>query len=72
LHVATIEKTLSIAAKGILLVWRTTPTAMLFRDAGLPSIEAALEGAKLQFATHLRAIDTGHPLASCTVVAKIN
>jgi hypothetical protein len=45
---------------------------MLFRDAGLPSIEAALEGAKLQFATHLRAIDTGHPLASCTVVAKIN
>jgi ribonuclease HI len=53
-------------------VWRTTPTATLFRDAGLPSAEAALEGAKLRFATHLRAIDTGHPLASRTVVAKIN
>jgi hypothetical protein len=71
-HVAAIEKTLSIAAKGILPVWRTTPTATLFRDAGLPSAEAALEGAKLQFATHLHAIDTGHPLASRTVVAKIN
>ena len=45
-HIALIEKTLVIAARGILPVWRTTPTATLFRDAGLPSAAVVLEEAK--------------------------
>ena len=71
-HTAVIDKTLAIAARGILPAWRTTPTATLFRDAGLPSAAAALEGAKLRFATHLRTIDADHPLASRTVAPKVN
>jgi hypothetical protein len=43
-------------------VWRTTPTVTLFRDAGLPSAEVALEEAKLRFAMRLRTIDERHPL----------
>ena len=58
-----MDRTLAIAARGILPVWRTTPTATLFRDAGLPSAANALEEAKLRFATHLRTIDAEHPLA---------
>jgi ribonuclease HI len=71
-HIAAIDKTLAIAARGILPVWKTTPTVTLFRDAGLPSAAAALEEAKLRFATHLRTIDADHPLTSRTVVHKIN
>jgi hypothetical protein len=71
-HVAVMEKTLAIAARGILPAWRTVPIATLFGDAGLPSAEAALEGAKLRFAAHLRTVDADHPLASRTVVPKVN
>ena len=46
----------------MLPVWRTTPTATLFRDAGLPSGAAALEEAKLRFAVRLQTIDAEHPL----------
>ena len=42
-HIAAIDKTLAIAARGILPAWRTTPIASLFRDAGLLSAAAALE-----------------------------
>jgi ribonuclease HI len=62
-HIAVMDKTLAIAARGVLPVWRTTPTATLFRDAGLSSAATALEEAKLRFATHLRTIDAEHPLA---------
>jgi hypothetical protein len=56
-HISAMDKTLAIAARGILPVWRTTPTATLFRDAGLPSAATALEGAKFRFcdtSTHYR------------------
>lgn len=62
-HVATIEKTLALAARGVLPVYRTTPTAVLFREAGLPSGEVALETARLRFAVHLQTVDSSHPLA---------
>jgi hypothetical protein len=29
-HIAAIDKTIAIAARGILLVWKTTPITMLF------------------------------------------
>ena len=61
-HVKVIEQTLTLAAKGVLPVWRTTPTVTLFRDSGLPSAMAALEEAKLRFAMRLQTVDQAHPL----------
>src|SRR5438045_3523151 len=57
-----VDKTLALAARGVLPVWRTTPTVTLFRDAGLPSAEAALEESKLRFALRLQTVDDQHPL----------
>jgi hypothetical protein len=65
-HIAAIDKALAIAARGILPAWRTTPTAALFRDAGLLPAAVALEEAKLRFAVHLRTIDADHPLTRRT------
>jgi ribonuclease HI len=62
-HVDTVNKILTLAARGVLPVWRTTPTAALFRDGGLPSATAALEEAKLRFALRLQTVDNSHPLA---------
>ncbi|TVY87991.1 hypothetical protein LAWI1_G004457 [Lachnellula willkommii] len=59
----TINKTLTLAARGVLLVWRTTPIVMLFRDAGLLSAAAALKEAKLQFIMRLKTINPDYPLA---------
>jgi hypothetical protein len=70
-HIAAIDKTIAIAARGILPVWRTTPITTLFQDAGLPSAAVALEEAKLRFATHLRTIDVDYPLARCIVIPKV-
>lgn len=61
-HIDVLDGTLSLAARGVLPVWRTTPTVTLFRDAGLPSAVAALEEAKLRFAMRLQTVDEGHPL----------
>lgn len=61
-HVAIVHKTLALAARGVLPAYRTTPTATLFRDAGLPSGHVALEEAKIRFAVHLQTIDMSHPL----------
>ena len=61
-HVRVVDKTLALAARGVLPVWRTTPTVSLFRDAGLSSAEVALKEAKLQFAMRLRTINEQHPL----------
>ena len=62
-HVDTVDKTLALAARGVLPVYRTTPTAVLVREAGLPSGNVALENAKLRFAVHLQTVDCSHPLA---------
>jgi ribonuclease HI len=61
-HVDMIDGTLALAARGVLPVWRTTPIVTLFRDAGLPSAMAALEDAKIRFATRLQTVDDAHPL----------
>lgn len=57
-----VQKTLNIAVRGVLPVWRTTPTATLFRDSGLPSAEVALEEAKIRFAKRLQTVDDCHLL----------
>ena len=61
-HVEVVDKTLALAARGVLPVWRTTPTVTLFRDSGLPSAMAALEEAKVRFAVRLQTVDNQHPL----------
>jgi hypothetical protein len=61
-HVDAIDKTLALAARGVLPVWRTTLTITLFRDSGLPSAMAALEEAKLRFTVRLQTVDDQHPL----------
>ncbi|EDN11159.1 conserved hypothetical protein [Histoplasma mississippiense (nom. inval.)] len=63
-HGGTVEKVLTMAARGVLPVFRTTPIATLYRDAGLPSAMVALEEAKMRFATRLQVVDEKHPLAS--------
>ncbi|RAL64638.1 hypothetical protein DID88_001671 [Monilinia fructigena] len=63
-HIDTLDKTLSLAVRGVLPVWRTTPTVTLYRDAGIPSAEAILEEAKLRFALRIQTIDEAHPLGT--------
>ncbi|EDN04223.1 predicted protein [Histoplasma mississippiense (nom. inval.)] len=46
-HVRTVEKVLTMAARGVLPVFRTTPIATLYRDAGLPSAMVALKEVKM-------------------------
>ena len=70
-HISALDKTLAIAARGVLPAWRTTPTAALFREAGLPSATVALEEAKLRHALRLRTVDENHPLAPRTRVPPI-
>ncbi|RYP63375.1 hypothetical protein DL771_009311 [Monosporascus sp. 5C6A] len=48
-----------------------TPTYTIFRDAGLPTAEIALEEALWRFSHRLRTVDAGHPLAPRTELAKI-
>lgn len=62
-HVDLLNKTLMLAIRGVLPVYRTTPSPTLFRDSGLPSASAALEEARLRFALRLRTVDAQHPLA---------
>ena len=62
--VTMVEQTITLAARGVLPVWRTYPNTALLRDAGLPSAMAALEEAKLRFAFRLKQVDVDHPLVS--------
>jgi hypothetical protein len=57
-----VKSILALAARGVLPVWKTTLLPALFRDVGLLSAEAALEGAKVRFAIRLQTIDDRHPL----------
>jgi len=61
-HVDVVDRTISLAARGVLPVWRTTPTPTLFRDSGLPLAIAALKESKLRFAMRLQTVDEQNPL----------
>ncbi|KAK4031181.1 hypothetical protein C8A01DRAFT_21569, partial [Parachaetomium inaequale] len=60
--IQTLQRAINIAARAYLPVWRTTPNRTLYRDAGIPTAEVALEEARLRFAFRLHTIDTDHPL----------
>jgi ribonuclease HI len=62
-HVDKIHKAMKLAARSVLPVWKTTPTDTVFRDAGLPTAQAALDEALYRFAYRLRTVDKTHPLA---------
>ncbi|KAF7568870.1 hypothetical protein PtrM4_112850 [Pyrenophora tritici-repentis] len=51
-HLTTIDQALIAATKAILPAWRTTPNAVLLREAAMPSAQVALEEAKLRFANY--------------------
>ncbi|ODA75784.1 hypothetical protein RJ55_08684 [Drechmeria coniospora] len=57
-----IGRVLNGAIRTVLPAWRTTPTPTLYRDAGLPTAQVALDKARLNFSIRLRAVDQDHPL----------
>ncbi|ESZ93305.1 hypothetical protein SBOR_6311 [Sclerotinia borealis F-4128] len=61
-HMTQIEKVLTIATRGVIPAWKTTPVTTLYREAGLPSAMATLKEAKLRFALRLQSVDETHPL----------
>ena len=63
-HIDRCNKVCLQAARGVLPAWRTTPTAILLSEAGLPSAAVALEQARLQFAMRLQTVDPQHPLVN--------
>jgi ribonuclease HI len=70
-HIKVVEKALTIALRGVLPTWRTTPNVALFRDAAVPAAEAVLEEAKLRFAMRLQTVDENHPLVQRIQLSKI-
>jgi ribonuclease HI len=70
-HLATVNKVIVTAARAVLPAWRTTPTAILLREAGLPSATVALEEVRLRFALHIQTTDKLHPLTDRTKIRRI-
>jgi ribonuclease HI len=52
------------ALKAILPVWRTTPTALLYKEAAIPTIRVILDGIQRRLGQRLRSVDQEHPLVS--------
>jgi ribonuclease HI len=63
-HIQELQKVINVAARAVLPVWRTTPVAVLHKEAGLPPATVVLEEAKLRFAHRLQVLDPLHPLVS--------
>ncbi|KAI0999187.1 hypothetical protein K3495_g9007 [Podosphaera aphanis] len=57
-----IDKTVHLAIKSALPVWRTTLNVVLHREAGIPSTRIILEGVRLRFSARLNSLDNRHPL----------
>lgn len=60
--VGIIEKTVKVAARAVLPVWKTTPVPVLHRESGLPPAEVILEQYRLRAAMRLKTLDELHPL----------
>jgi ribonuclease HI len=67
-HIAAIQAVLIQAVRAILPVYKTTPLPILFREAGIPSAEVALEEARWRLALRLQTIDHQHPLTRRAIV----
>lgn len=63
-HLKLVQSAITLAARGVLPAWRTTPIPALLRDAGLPSAEVALEEARARFALRTQTVDENHPLVN--------
>lgn len=61
-HTRLIEKVYTAAARAILPVFRTTPTAALLRESGLSTAEIALDTISRRAAIRTRRLDPYHPL----------
>ena len=70
-HLTTIDRTIMAATRAVLPAWRTTPNAIMLREAAMPSAIVALEEIKYRHAIHLRSIDAAHPLADRTTLLPI-
>jgi hypothetical protein len=67
-HIAAIQAELVQAARAILPGYRTTPLAILFGEAGIPSAEVAFEEARWRLALRLQTTDHQHPLTHRAVI----
>jgi len=63
-HIAVVARVLNTAIRGVLPAFRTSPISAMYRDAGLPPAEVALEDAKIRLALRLQTVDTQHPLVT--------
>ena len=64
-----VQSAITLAAYGVLLVWRTTLLPTLMRDSSLPLVELSLEEAQARFALRLQIVDKHHPLGQRTEVS---
>ena len=60
--VTQLEKVQNYALRGALPVYRTTPAAVLQREAGLPPVKVALDHRAALMAARLKKLDGRHPL----------
>ena len=70
-HIDAVHRALTLAARAVLPIWKTTPINTIFRDAGLPTAQAALDEALWRFSYRLHTVDEGHPLAKRAEPSKI-
>lgn len=70
-HLAAMDRVLKAALRAVLPVWKTTPVKTLYRDAGIPTAEIALEKCRLRQAHRLKAVDDNHPLVPRILPIKI-
>ncbi|KAF5721341.1 reverse transcriptase domain-containing protein, partial [Fusarium mundagurra] len=61
-----MNKAMNQAMRAILPVWKTTPTAILHRESGIPPVDQLLESRRLRFSARLKSLDEAHPLAGRT------
>ncbi|RKK55869.1 hypothetical protein BFJ69_g17692, partial [Fusarium oxysporum] len=64
--VQIMAKAMNQAMRAILPVWKTTPTAILHRESGIPPVDQLLEARRLRFSARLKSLDEAHPLAGRT------
>ncbi|KAI1007801.1 hypothetical protein K3495_g427 [Podosphaera aphanis] len=61
-HLTLIEKVHNATARAILPIYHITPTASLFREAGINPAEIALDSTSRRAAIRTRGLDPQHPL----------
>lgn len=70
-HIDLIQSVITLAARGVLPVWKTAPMPTLMRDSGLPAAEVALEDLRARFGFRIQTVDNQHPLANRSTVQRM-